>query len=630
MSNAANLPRSQVRIVIVGHVDHGKSTLVGRLLHDTGTLPESRIEAVRASCQRRGVAFEWSFLLDALQAERGQGITIDTAHIWFHSAVRDYVIVDAPGHKEFLRNMVTGAASSDGALLVIDAAEGVREQTRRHGYLLHLLGVRQVAVAVNKMDLVGHAEARFNQVADEIRDYLTGIGVTPGAIVPVAARDGENLITRGDAMPWYGGPSVLDALDRFETPAAAADMPLRLPVQGVYRFDERRIIVGRIESGRLKVGDRLVFAPTGKSAKVATIEAWHPANPIVAAASGQSVAITLDEQIFVERGAVASLEDRRPVSTHTVGARVFWLGREPLRPGDQLTLKINTARHAVEVAGISKVIDVNDLSPCDTGRVDSGAVAEVTFRSRALMTADAFGDTPRTGRFVLVKDFDVVGGGIIPEDGLAEVTDKPKSSNLHAVRHAVDAAERTRANGHRGGILWLTGLSGAGKSTIAVALERQLFLKGYQTYVLDGDNLRHGINADLGFSPEDRAENIRRAGEIAALFAASGAIVVTAFISPYRSDRDRIRARHPDIFHEVFVDAGLEECERRDPKGLYKLARAGKIPEFTGISAPYEAPENPELVVSTARQSIDESVARLAEYADAAFVVGRSGILTVA
>ncbi len=611
---------SPMKIVVVGHVDHGKSTLVGRVLHETGALPEGKVEYVKDVCDKRGMPFEWAFVMDALQAERDQGITIDTAQIRFRTEARPYVIIDAPGHKEFLKNMISGAASAEAAVLVIDAHEGVQEQSRRHGYLLHLLGLRQIAVAVNKMDLVDFGEARFEEVKAEIVAYLNSIGVQPTHVIPVAARGGANIATNAAETPWYTGPSVLGALDGFAPSKPANDLALRLPVQDVYKFDERRIIAGRIESGRLKVGDTLVFAPTGKSARIASIESWGGDRvAAVAAGAGQSVGITLDEQIFVERGQIASLAEDGPSLSHTLKARLFWLGREALKVGNRYKLKLATAEHVVEVTAIERVIDVEDLANHQGAEVGRNAVAEVLFRAKTPIAYDSFIANPRLGRFVLVENYDIVGGGVIAEvEG--ERLDH-KSANITVVHHKVDAEGRALANGHRGGVVWLTGLSGAGKSTISMEVERQLFLKGWQVTVLDGDNVRHGLCSDLGFSPEDRAENIRRVGETAHLFAEAGMLVITAFISPYRSDRDRVRGIRPDAFHEVHVATTLEECERRDPKGLYRKARGGGIVEFTGITAPYEPPLVPELSLPTDGRSVDESVAELLRYIERTFAL---------
>lgn len=614
---SSTLSAAPFPIVVVGHVDHGKSTLIGRLLHDTGSLPDGKVEELQAQAERRGAEFEWSFVMDALQVERDQGITIDTTRIWFRTDARRYVIIDAPGHEEFLRNMVTGAAAADAALLVIDAAEGVSEQTRRHAYLLEMLGISQVMVAVNKMDLVGYDEARFIAVADEIRGYLGGIGITPQAVVPLSARHGVNIIEAREAraaMPWWRGPSVADALDGFERRPAPVDQPLRLPIQDVYRRGDRRFLVGRIVSGRLRVGDRLRFSPGARTARVHSIDGGNEST-IITAAAGQSVAFTLDEDIFVERGHMAADRDAAPAESNLLRVRLFWLDGRPLAVGDRLTLRLGTASHRVTVEAIDRVIDVNDLAPVERGRIERNDVAVAVLRSRSRIAHDPFTEIRGTGRAALVRDHRLVGGCII--EGAA---DSGAARNLTAVSQTVTVPERAAANGHRGGVLWLTGLSGSGKSTLAMALQRQLFEQGRQVYVLDGDNLRQGLNRDLGFGPDARAENIRRVAEVAALFADAGFLVVTAFISPYREDRDNARAIAGDGFREVFVKCSLEVCEQRDPKGLYSRARAGEIPEFTGISAPYEKPVAPELVVDTEALGLDEALDMLVADVDRNFI----------
>lgn len=616
-------PIAPLRIALAGHVDHGKSTLVGRLVHDTGSLPDGKLEAIRASSAKRGMPFEWAFLLDAFQAERDQGITIDTTQVWLKTAKRAYTLVDAPGHKEFLRNMVTGAAAAEGALLVVDAKEGVREQSRRHGYLLSLLGLPQIVVAVNKMDLVGYDQSRFAEVARDIGSYLDSLGVAPKAIIPVSGREGDNVASRSAATAWYRGPTLVEAIDGFLPPPSAADQPLRFPIQDVYKFDERRIIAGRIESGRLKVGDTLVFSPGGRKAKVATIEAWPEDRRPSEVEAGRSTGITLDDQIFVERGQIGHLEDSGPVETNSLRARLVWLGRQPLVRGKRYKLKLATAEHQVEVQTIERVIDTADLASRPADAVLSGEIAEVVLRARSTLAVDDARILPRTGRFVLVDGFDVAGGGTVSLDGHARSRrESIRSTNVKRVEGQVGLGERWRANGHKSGILWFTGLSGAGKSTLAVELEHHLFRKGWHVAVLDGDNIRHGLSADLGFAPEDRAENIRRVGEVAALFARAGIIVITAFISPYREDRDRVRRIAPDLFHEIHVAADLATCEQRDPKGLYRKARAGQIQEFTGVSAPYEPPEAPELVVDTASQGLEACLSYLADYVERNFGAG--------
>jgi len=617
--------RDLLRIVIVGHVDHGKSTLVGRLFHDTDSLPEGKFEAIKAMCERRGMPFEWAFLMDSMQAERDQGITIDTSQIWFHTDKRDYTIIDAPGHKEFLKNMVTGAAQSDAAVLIVDADEGIQEQSRRHGYLLHLLGVRHVAVAVNKMDLCDYDPDRFNQIERDIRSYLESIGVTPTFVIPVSAREGDNIAGPSDNMPWYLGPTIVQSLDTFPTPTSPIHLPFRMPVQDVYKFDQRRIIAGRIESGRLSVGDYVLFSPSNKTVRVRSIESWpdKAGEPVAHGVAGQSVGITLDEQIFVERGEIISGTGHPPVETDVFRARVFWLGRKSMEVGSQYKMKLSTGEANVTVQSIEQIIDTTDLSHSGATAVERNQVAEVVMRSKKLLAIDEFTVLPRTGRFVLVDKFDIAGGGIISMDGYADQRDlvTQRSHNITMVEHRISQEDRAVKNGHAGGVLWFTGLSGAGKSTLAVELERRLFDKGYNVFVLDGDNVRHGLNANLSFSPEDRAENIRRVGEVAALFANAGVLTLTAFISPYRSDRDRARSAAESAFHEIFIKADVETCEQRDPKGLYEKARKGEIKDFTGISAPYEAPDGAELTVDTSTYNIDDCVDQLVQYVEANFRV---------
>jgi bifunctional enzyme CysN/CysC len=629
MNDSSFAPPAQttqpIKIVIVGHVDHGKSTLIGRLFHDTGSLPDGKTEAIRAMCERRGMPFEWAFLMDALKAERDQGVTIDVSHIHFKTAKRDFVLIDAPGHREFLKNMVTGAAQADAAVLVVDAEEGVQEQTRRHAYLLHLLGIRQVIVAVNKMDIVGFSEARFQQVASEVKDYLADLGIDlqHTLLVPVSSRDGDNIVNLSKRMPWYEGVTLAASLDDFQPPVPSLQLPLRFPIQDVYKFDQRRIFAGRIESGHLNKGDTLLFSPSNKTARVSSIEAWSAKEPVMAVRAGESIGVTLDEQLFVERGEMASLVSNPPMLTNVFRGRLFWLGHKPLVVGNRYKLKLCTAEFQVEVEKIERVIDVKDLGTSEADKVERNAVAEVVLRSRGLMCLDPFDVNMVTGRFVLVEDFDIVGGGLINMDGYAD--QRPgqtiRSTNIFRVEHRVPVEDRWHANGHRGGILWMTGLSGAGKSTLGFFLEQHLFRKGYQVYVLDGDNIRHGLCADLGFSPKDRFENIRRVGNAAALFARAGFLVITAFISPYRADRDRIRAVAPDIFHEIHIDANLAVCEQRDPKGLYVKARKGEIAEFTGVSAPYESPLSPELRVDTAAHSPEECLAILSDYVSRNFAL---------
>jgi bifunctional enzyme CysN/CysC len=618
-AGGGNAGGHQLRVVTVGHVDHGKSTLIGRIFHDTDTLPEGKIEQIRKACLAEGMEFEYAFLLDALLEEQEQNITIDTTQLPFRTAKRGYVLVDAPGHKEFLKNMVTGAASADAALLIIAASEGVREQSRRHGYLLSLLGVKQILVVVNKMDLVDYSESAFQAIVDEYTEFLREIGLEARLFLPVSARNGVNVTRRPSAeMPWYVGPTVLGALDELEAPKSLAALPLRMPLQDVYRFDARRIFAGRIESGTLRVGDDLVFAPTGKTGVVKTLERWH--GPIRDfAVAGESVGITLEDQIFVARGAVAAPVGLPPATTSRFRARLFWMGQNDLIAGERYKLKLATQEAMATVVEIERVIDASTLSVATEGRthVARNDVAEIVFQTDVPLALDAHDVVALTGRFVLVDNRITAGGGIVLEPNVPE-PQRPTIRSLHITQTAgkITTDDRAQRNGHRGAVVWLTGLSGSGKSTLAHVIERELFERGMQSYVLDGDNLRFGLNANLGFSPEDREENIRRVAEVARLFADSGQIVLASLISPYRQSRAHARdiAERAGVpFVEVYVKAPLDTCEARDPKGLYRRARAGEIPGFTGIDAPYEEPERAEVVVDTATLSIEEAAVAVLE-----------------
>ena len=618
--STTDIQSEQLKIVIVGHVDHGKSTLVGRLFYDTGSLPEGKYEKIKASCEKRGMPFEWAFLMDGLQAERDQNITIDTAQIWFRTPKRQYVIIDAPGHKEFLKNMVTGAASAEAALLLIDANEGVQEQSRRHGFLLSLLGIKQVAVLVNKMDLKGYSDKVFKSIEDEYRAFLGQLGVTPKLFIPIAARDGDNVAGKSKHMPWYSGPTVLEALDRFQIADPPQNQPLRFPIQDVYRFDHRRILAGRVESGTLRVGDKILFSPRNKVSTVKSIENW-PHGSRESASAGESVGITLTEQIFVERGQIGSNEDSAPIETDVFNAKLFWLGRQNLEVGRKVKLKLTAEEVECRIQSIEKLIDASTLAEIDTKSrpyIARNDVAEVTIRTKVPIAFDNYDRIVGTGRFVLVDHHMVCGGGVISKGEYPDrrqILSGVKSQNIFWSTGKITREAREQRNRHKGAIIWLTGLSGAGKSTVATELERELFQMGLHTYILDGDNIRHGLSANLGFSPEDRTENIRRVGEVAKLLMDAGALVITAFISPYRDDRRLARSLVNDgEFVEVYVNAPIEVCEQRDSKGLYKKARAGQIANFTGVSAPYEAPEKPDVVVHTDKQTPAECVAQIIDY----------------
>jgi bifunctional enzyme CysN/CysC len=609
--------KPKIKVVFVGHVDHGKSTLIGRILNDTDSLSEGKIEQVKKACAAEGMAFEFAFLLDALLEEQKQNVTIDTTEIPFRTMRRRYAIIDAPGHKEFLKNMITGASRADAAILVISADEGVREQSRRHAYLLSMLGIKHVIVVVNKMDLVDYSEKRFREIEQEYRKFLRELGLDAPSFIPASAREGENVARASMKMKWYCAANVLEALDLLETQGRDVDLPLRFCVQDVYRFDGRRIIAGRIETGTLRVGDQLVFSPANKSSVVATLERWNAQENSGPAVAGDSIGITLGEQIFVERGHIASHENETPIEANRFHADLFWIVREPLRVGHLYSLRLATQDVKCEVVSIERVMDSSTLETKSDGReqLERNEIGRLTIQTRGPLVIDNHDRIPNLGRFVIIDDGQICGGGTI-FGGVYTDRTVAKSKNIFWTEGKITARARAMRSGHRGAVIWLTGLSGAGKSTIAQALERELFQRAMHTYVLDGDNIRHGLNSNLGFSPDDRVENIRRVSEVAKLMADAGTVVITAFISPYRMDRSRAREialEGSSEFIEVFVDAPLEVCEARDPKNLYKRARAGQIREFTGIDAPYEAPEDPEIVVRTDRQSVDESVATILE-----------------
>jgi len=615
---------TRLRVVVVGHVDHGKSTLIGRIFYDTDSMPEGKIESIRKACEAEGMPFEYAFLLDALLEEQEQNITIDTTRIPFRTQKRGYEIIDAPGHKEFLKNMITGAASADAAILLIAANEGVREQSRRHGYLLRLLGVRQIVVVVNKMDLVDYDQATFARVRAEYTAFLQELGLEAERFIPVSAREGDNIAHPAtNTMPWYDGFTVLETLDSFAVPEPPTDQPLRFVTQDVYRFDARRLIVGRVESGRLAEGDTLTFFPGGKKSRIARLECWNTKK--TEAIAGESIAFTLEEQIFVERGHIATREtpdSLPPYTANQLRANLFWMSGTPWNVGEKLRLKLATQETLARIVRIERITDASTLaiSEGNATAIAKNDVAEVVLETDRAVAFDPHEVNPVTGRFVIVQDRRVAGGGILFRDDTPE--------NRHIVRHdtQVTLEERTRRNGHQGAVIWLTGLSGSGKSTIASAVHHALFDRGMQTTLLDGDNLRHGLCADLSFSEADRTENIRRAAHVARLFAEAGMVTLTSFISPYRADRDSARAvveAGGIPFLEVFVDASVETCEARDPKGLYRRARAGEIKQFTGIDSPYEPPPSPDIHLKTESSSPQETTDQLLE-AVLSLVTGRS------
>lgn len=563
----------KMNIVIVGHVDHGKSTVVGRLLADTGSLPRGKLEQVREECRQNAKPFEYAFLLDALKDEKQQGITIDTARAFFKSAQRGYILIDAPGHIEFLKNMVSGAARAEAALLVIDAQEGIQENSRRHGYLLSMLGIRQVAVCVNKMDLVGYRRESFESIEASYREFLQEIGLKSSAFLPVAAREGENLIRSSEKMPWFKGPSVLEMLDRFEKTPSVDKKPLRLPVQGVYKFteegDTRRIVAGRVESGTLSVGDEVVFLPSHKRSVVKTIEEFHgthvPARTSVSA--GLSTGITLTEQVYVQRGEILCKAGQPlPKISTLLRVELFWMGKRPMVLDRPYKLKLAAAQSMVRLKKLERVIDAADLKKIAKKEIARHDVARCVLESAVPLAVDLAEQIETTGRFVLVDEYDIAGGGIILEamDPLRSGGRSPAAGPGEDVS-VIGPEERSSQYEHRPALVLLTGKIGLDKKTIAKELEKQLFARGAKTYLLGmGDRLR-GLDAAVEQHRLERHEHVRRMGEAAHLFMDAGLIVVATASNLDEAEWQELRrmASREGVF-VVTVGPGVLPPERVD------------------------------------------------------------------
>jgi len=541
--------RERMPIVIGGHVDHGKSTIIGRLLADTRSLPAGKLEQVRALCERTARPFEYAFLLDALHDEQAQGITIDAARIFFKTAARDYLIIDAPGHVEFLKNMVTGASRAEAALIVIDANEGVRENSRRHGYMLSMLGIRQLVVLVNKMDLVGYDREAFDRLESEYRAFLDGLGLVAASFIPVCGREGENIAVPAKSMPWYQGPTLLDALDRFSVEPREIDRPFRMPVQDVYKFtskgDDRRIVAGTVASGSACAGDEVVFYPSGKKALIRSFEAFNRLPPAMVSA-GDAAGFTLSEQIFVSRGEIAALaRQARPHVTTRLRASVFWLGKTPLAPGKDYLLRLGTARVTMQVEQVHRVIDVSDLSSSGgKACVDRNEVAECTLRLNRAIAFDVAADLAATGRFAIVDDHEIRGGGLVRQalpDAHAWVREKVLIRNYRWESSFIPTERRALRYGQRPTLLLITGPPIADRKALARALELHLFDQGRSVYFLGIGNVLYGVDADIARAPEYRREHMRRLAEIANLMLDAGSILIVTAIELTQEDLELIK-----------------------------------------------------------------------------------------
>jgi bifunctional enzyme CysN/CysC len=610
------MTRQLLRITTAGSVDDGKSTLIGRLLHDTDSLPVDHLEAVTDT---EGVA-DLAALSDGLRAEREQGITIDVAYRFFSTKTRSYILADTPGHERYTRNMFTGASNAHVAVLLVDARTGVLRQTNRHARIAKLLGIRHFVVNVNKIDLVDFDRQRFTEVERELRQVAARLGNIDITVVPIAAKLGDNVVHRSERTPWYEGPTLLEYLEHVEltAPQAQADK-LRLPVQWVSRptAEQRRRYAGRLSGGTLKVGDPVVSLPAGTRSTVTLVDALDDTR--TTAVAPLSVSLELADDIDVGRGdvLVSGGDDAvLPVLARELDATVCWFRDAPLRAGDRLSLKQGTRTARATVQALHTRLDPETLDELDNPvELVLNDIGSVTLRTSSVVIADPYIDNKDSGAFILIDEStnDTVGAGTIIEP--REV--KPGQQTRSDIRwhpSSLDRDYRWTATGQRGATIWFTGLPASGKSTIAVAVERALVESGEVAYLLDGDNIRHGLSDDLGFSAGDRAENIRRVGHLTRLFADAGVIALASLVSPLKSDRDTARALNDAArlpFLEVYVATPREECERRDPKGLYARARKGELRGLTGVDAPYEPPEDPDLVIDTTGAKIDELVAQV-------------------
>jgi len=594
-----------LRFITCGSVDDGKSTLIGRLLYDSKLIFDDQLAALEKDSRRHGTVsdgMDFALLVDGLQAEREQGITIDVAYRFFATPKRRFIVADTPGHEHYTRNMATGASTADLAVILIDARKGVLAQTRRHSFIVSLMGIRQVVLAVNKMDLVGWDQGVFDTILAEYRGFATGIGLDKVTAIPVCALKGENLFERGSSMSWYDGPTLIEVLENAPVDRAQADGPFRMPVQWVNRPNpDFRGFAGTVAGGRVAPGDRLVVLPSGRTVTVKRLVAFSGDRASVQA--GEAATIMLEEEVDIARGDMLSAPDQPAEVSDQVQADIIWMGEEPLLPERQYRIQLGTQSAYAAVTDLRYSINVNTMEHMAAKSLQLNEVGVCNLSLDRAVAFDAYTGNRATGSFILIDRYtnQTLGAGMV-RFGLRRAT------NLTWQALTVDKAARAAQKGQKPAVLWFTGLSGAGKSTIADLVEKRLISLGKHTYLLDGDNIRHGLNRDLGFTDADRVENIRRVAEVAKLMADAGLIVLTSFISPFRAERDMARALMAEgEFLEIHVDAPFDACAARDPKGLYAKAKAGLIRNFTGLDSPYEAPEAPELRLDTTSLSPEQA-----------------------
>ncbi|MET3723651.1 sulfate adenylyltransferase subunit CysN [Sphingomonas trueperi] len=604
--------KSLLRFLTCGSVDDGKSTLIGRLLYDSKQIFEDQLSALESDSKRvgtQGQAIDFALLVDGLAAEREQGITIDVAYRFFATEKRKFIVADTPGHEQYTRNMVTGASTADLAVILIDARKGVLTQTKRHSFLAHLLGIRHLVVAVNKMDLVDYDQAVFERIVDAYSEFAQSIGIQDFTPIPISGFQGDNVTTRSDAMPWFTGPVLLDHLESVEVDADIDRIkPFRMPVQWVNRPNlDFRGFAGMIAGGTVRPGDPVRILPSGRTSTVARIVAMGGDREV--AVAGESVTLTFADEVDCSRGDVIATADAPPQAADQFKATLVWMDPAELLPGRAYWLKLGTQTVSAVIRAPEYAIDVNTMArtPAKTLALNDIGVAEVA-TDRAIVF-EPYAESHDLGGFILIDKLTnaTVGAGML-DFALR------RAQNVHWQAVEITREAHAQQKGQQPRLLWFTGLSGSGKSTIANLVEKKLHALGKHSFLLDGDNIRHGLNRDLGFSDQDRVENIRRIGEVAKLMTDAGLIVLTAFISPFRAERAMVRSLLPaGEFFEIFVDTPIEEAERRDVKGLYKKARAGEISNFTGISSPYEPPLAPEIRIDTTRTSPEEAAEQIVE-----------------
>jgi bifunctional enzyme CysN/CysC len=604
--------KSLLRFITCGSVDDGKSTLIGRLLYESKMIFEDQLAALDRDSKKhgtRGAEIDFALLVDGLAAEREQGITIDVAYRFFSTEGRKFIVADTPGHEQYTRNMVTGASTADLAVILIDARKGVLTQTRRHSYLVSLVGIRRVVLAVNKMDLVQYAQDAFTKIVADYRAFAKRLGLEDITAIPMSAVYGDNVLDPGPNMPWYRGPTLMQHLESVEVGDELAQQPFRLPIQWVNRPNlDFRGFAGQVASGTLKPADPVRVLPSGREARVARIVT--SGGDLAQAIAGQSVTLTLDREVDVSRGDVIVAAASPPEVAAQFGATLVWMHDEPLLQGRAYLMKIGTRTVTATVAPIKHKVNVNTLEQLPAERLELNDIGVCEIELDRPIAFEPYSTNRALGGFILIDRLtnNTVGAGMI-DFALR------RSQNVHWQALDIGKRYRAQANGQKPGVLWLTGLSGAGKSTIANLIEKRLAYLGKRTYLLDGDNVRHGLNKDLGFTAQDRVENIRRVAEVAKLMVDAGLIVLVSFISPFRSERRMARDLfEPGEFIEVFVDTSLAEAERRDVKGLYAKARRGELKNFTGIDSPYEAPEAAEIRVDTSTLSADAAADAIVEY----------------